>query len=109
MFDTAEPPDAVFIANDHMAIAAMDVLRHGLGLRVPEEVSVVGYDDVPMAAWPSYDLTTLRQPTHRLVDAVGEALLAGLEAGDTPPRRGAFARPRMIPGPARRPEGYRPH
>ena len=106
MFDTAEPPDAVFIANDHMAIAAMDVLRHGLGLRVPGEVSVVGYDDVPMAAWPSYDLTTLRQPTNRMVEAVVEALLAGIEDGDTRPRRVAFAGPLMIRGSARIPEGF---
>ena len=106
LFDRADPPDAVFIANDHMAIAAMDVLRHGLGLKVPEDVSVVSYDDVPMAAWPSYDLTTLRQPTNRMVDAVVEALLAGIEEGDTQPRRVAFAGPLMIRGSARIPEGY---
>ena len=104
MFDVADPPDAVFIANDHMAIAAMDVMRHELGLKIPEDVSVVGYDDVPMAAWPSYDLTTLRQPTNRMVGAVVEALLAGIEEGDTKPRRVAFAGPLMIRGSARKPQ-----
>jgi len=106
MFDAPEPPDAVFIANDHMAIAAMDVMRHALGLRIPQDVSVVGYDDVPMAAWPSYDLTTVRQPTNRMVEAVVEALLAGIEDGDTQPRRVSFAGPLMVRGSARIPEGY---
>ena len=49
MFKT-DPPDAVFVANDHMAMAVMDTLRHELGLNVPDDVSVVGYDDVPTAA-----------------------------------------------------------
>jgi len=44
-------PDAVFVANDHMAIAVMDVLRHELGLSVPGDVSLVGFDDVPPASW----------------------------------------------------------
>ncbi len=104
MFGGDENPDAVFIANDHMAIAAMDVMRHELGLEIPGDVSVVGYDDVPMAAWPSYDLTTLRQPTNRMVGAVVEALLAGIEEGDTKPRRVAFAGPLMIRGSARKPQ-----
>ena len=38
-----------------MAIAVMDTLRSELGITVPEQVSVVGYDDVPAASWPSYD------------------------------------------------------
>ena len=104
MFGGDDKPDAVFIANDHMAIAAMDVMRHELGLKIPEDVSVVGYDDVPMAAWPSYDLTTVRQPTNRMVGAVVEALLAGIEEGDTKPRRVAFAGPLMIRGSARKPQ-----
>ena len=43
-------PDAIFVANDHMAIAAIDVLRYELGLQVPQDVSVVGFDDVPRPA-----------------------------------------------------------
>jgi DNA-binding LacI/PurR family transcriptional regulator len=67
LFATSKRPDAVFVANDHMAFAAMDVLRFELGLRVPEDVSVVGFDDVPPAAWPSYSLTTYRQHVERMV------------------------------------------
>jgi hypothetical protein len=43
-------PDAIFVGNDHMAFAVMDAIRSDLGLRIPEDVSVVGYDDVPIAA-----------------------------------------------------------
>ena len=56
MFTVGDRPDAVFVANDHMAFAVIESLRFDLGLRVPEDVSVVGYDDVPLAAWRSYDL-----------------------------------------------------
>lgn len=72
-------PDAIFVANDHMAIAVMDTLRSELGIKVPEQVSVVGYDDVPAASWPSYDLTTVRQPTNRMVSATVDLLLGQIE------------------------------
>lgn len=60
-------PDALFVGSDNMAFAAMDVLRFELGIRVPEEVSVTGFDDVPMAAWPAYSLTTMRQPLDKMI------------------------------------------
>ena len=69
LFDNPERPDAVFVASDHMAFPVMDALRHRLGLRVPEDVSVVGFDDVPQAAWDSYRLTTFQQPLAAMVDA----------------------------------------
>jgi DNA-binding LacI/PurR family transcriptional regulator len=62
LFSGPDRPDAVFVANDHMAFACMDVLRYELGLSIPQDVSVVGFDDVPQASWPSYDLTTVSQP-----------------------------------------------
>ena len=71
-------PDAVFFANDIMAVGGMDAFRHECGLRVPEDIAVVGFDDIPMASWPSYRLTTVQQPVARRVEAavqfVGEAL-----------------------------------
>lgn len=69
LFAGAQRPDAVFVANDHMAIAAMDVLRNELGLRIPQDVSVVGFDDVPQAAWGAYQLTTIVQSVPDMVDA----------------------------------------
>ena len=76
-------PDAVFVANDHMAIAVMDTLRLQMGLRVPEDVSVVGFDDVPQAAWRSYRLTTVRQPASQMIDATVALLLAQTTEGGT--------------------------
>ena len=80
-------PDALFVANDHMAIAAMDTLRHELGLRVPEEVSVIGFDDVPQAAWDSYRLTTLEQAAEPMVEATVRMLLARIDDDAAPPAR----------------------
>ena len=105
LFDrqASERPDAVFVANDHMAIAVMDTLRHELGLRVPEDVSVVGYDDVPEAAWASYDLTTVRQPTDLMVDSAVRILLDRIERGVRQPQRVAIHGPLVVRGSARRP------
>lgn len=72
-------PDAVFFANDVMALGGMDALRHVCGLRVPEDVAVVGFDDIPMANWPSYQLTTVQQPLGRMVEATVGFLTERLE------------------------------
>lgn len=86
LFASGDRPDAVFVGNDHMAFAVMDTLRFDLGLAVPGDVSVVGYDDVPLASWPAYDLTTIRQPVRRMVDATVDLLLGQIE-GDADPGR----------------------
>lgn len=81
-FMSAEnPPDAIFVANDHMAFAVLDTLRQGLGLRVPEDVSVIGFDDVPQAAWRAYGLTTVAQPTDAMIEATVSLLFDQLEVG----------------------------
>lgn len=86
LFGGGDRPDAVFVGNDHMAFAVLDVLRFELGLTVPGDVSVVGYDDVPLAAWPAYDLTTIRQPVRRMVDATVDLMLGQIE-GDHDPHK----------------------
>ncbi len=68
-------PDAVFVANDHMAMAAMDTLRIELGLRIPEDVSVVGFDDVRQASWGSYQLTSVAQNADAMIEASSTLLL----------------------------------
>lgn len=104
MFAAAERPDAVFVANDHMAFAVMDVLRFELGLRIPDDVSVVGFDDVPMAAWPSYDLTTVRQSAEAMVAQTVDILIGHIEQQDSTPRRASVAAPLIQRGSARVPE-----
>lgn len=98
-----ERPDAIFVGNDHMAFAVMDELRFGLGLSVPNDISVVGYDDVPMAEWPAYNLTTIRQPVNRMVSATVEALLGHL-AGDATPLKIRIDGPLMVRGSTRNPK-----
>ncbi|MCO5733090.1 LacI family DNA-binding transcriptional regulator [Rhizobium sp. SSA_523] len=61
MLAEVEPPDAVFCGNDLIAFGVMDVLRREGGLRVPDDVAVIGFDDIPEAAWLNYGLTTFRQ------------------------------------------------
>jgi DNA-binding LacI/PurR family transcriptional regulator len=81
-----ERPDAVFFANDVMALGGMDALRHVCGLRVPEDVAVVGFDDIPMASWPSYQLTTVQQPLGRMVEATVRFLTDTIERQVAEPR-----------------------
>ncbi|CUJ95719.1 Ribose operon repressor [Ruegeria denitrificans] len=111
MFDV-EPqkrPDAVFVANDHMALAVMDVIRFELGLRVPEDVSVVGYDDVPQAAWLAYNLTTIRQRANLMVAETVDALLDHIENPTAnAARKVAIDGPLIVRTSARLPKGWTP-
>ncbi|MFC8661068.1 LacI family DNA-binding transcriptional regulator [Streptomyces sp. NPDC057199] len=61
LLDLAEPPTALFAASDQMAMGAVEALRRR-GLRVPEDMSVVGFDDLPEVRWSAPPLTTVRQP-----------------------------------------------
>jgi DNA-binding LacI/PurR family transcriptional regulator len=60
-------PDAIFCANDLMAIGAMEAIRTEFSLRIPDDVMVAGFDDIPAASWPSFALTTVRQEASRMV------------------------------------------
>ncbi|MEM6460496.1 MAG: LacI family DNA-binding transcriptional regulator [Pseudomonadota bacterium] len=106
MFARKDRPDAVFVGNDHMAFAVMDVLRFEMGLSVPLDVSVVGYDDVALASWPAYDLTTLRQPSNRMVEATVTTLLSWIEDGSDDIRKIKIDGPLMIRGSARIPDKW---
>ena len=68
-------PDAVFCANDIMAIAMLDAARNK-GISVPGDLAVIGFDDIPMAAWESYRLTTMRQPLRRMLDQAVDIILS---------------------------------
>ncbi len=68
LLDRDDPPDAMFCAADIMALGAMDAARYRLGIKIPDELSVIGYDDIPVAGWPAYDLTTIRQPVVEMVE-----------------------------------------
>jgi LacI family transcriptional regulator len=61
LLDLAHPPTAIFAASDTMAIGALHAIRHR-GLRIPADVALIGYDDLPLAASATPPLTSVRQP-----------------------------------------------
>jgi DNA-binding LacI/PurR family transcriptional regulator len=83
-------PSAVIAANDAMAIGAIDRAVE-LGIRVPRDLSVVGFDGTQAASWPSHQLTTMRQPLARMADAAVELLDRLLEDPRRSPETRLFA------------------
>ncbi|HZU86488.1 MAG TPA: LacI family DNA-binding transcriptional regulator [Anaerolineaceae bacterium] len=79
-------PDAVFAASDIMAAGAMRAVLEA-GLRVPEDIAFVGFDDLPVTSLVNVALTTVRQPVVQLGVQAVELLLDVIENGATPPRR----------------------
>ncbi len=101
----AHRPDAIFVGNDHMAFAVLDVLRE-TNLAPGQDISIVGYDDVPLAAWAAYDLTTYRQPVNRMVDATVDLILTQIETQGATPRQIEIDGKLILRGSARIPEGW---
>jgi DNA-binding LacI/PurR family transcriptional regulator len=68
-------PDAIFCANDYMALAAIEVARHEFGLQVGRDIGIAGFDDIDEASWPSFDLTTFSLPVEAMIERVVAMLL----------------------------------
>ena len=82
-------PTAIFVANDAMAVGALRALRRA-GRQVPQDVALIGYDDVPIAAALEPALTTVRQPITRLGSMAAEVLIGMLDSpngADGPPHK----------------------
>lgn len=62
--------DGAFCVTDLLALGFLDAARLDRGRRVPDDLSVIGFDDIPQAAWHAYQLTTFRQPVQLLTDQV---------------------------------------
>jgi DNA-binding LacI/PurR family transcriptional regulator len=77
-----EPGTAIFVGNDHMSIDILSALRER-GLRVPEDVSVVGFDDVPEAGYLFPPLTTVRQDFGLLGGMIMQKVLVAIEEPET--------------------------
>jgi LacI family transcriptional regulator len=71
-------PTSLFICNDMMAMGAINV-AHEKGIHVPNDLSIIGYDDIHIAKFMSPSLTTIHQPKYRLGKAAVETLLAKIE------------------------------
>jgi LacI family transcriptional regulator len=77
-------PTAVFCANDLLALGVLQAMV-GAGLRVPEEMAIVGYDDIEFAGAAAVPLTSVRQPAQRLGRAAAELLIAETDHTGEPP------------------------
>jgi DNA-binding LacI/PurR family transcriptional regulator len=73
-----DAPDGIFCTTDLMACGVLDAARWRLGLHVPDQLSVIGFDDIPQAGWEGYDLTTFHQP----IDEIAERIVLWLAAPD---------------------------
>lgn len=78
LLSAPEPPDAIFCVNDHMALAALQAARE-LGYEPGRNISIVGFDNVPIASWPAFNLTTYAQPIEEMIDATVEHLVAAID------------------------------
>lgn len=92
LWNTKIKPEAVFLASDMMAFGALNHAKLRLGLRIPDDLALVGHDDLAQSAWPIVDLTTVRQPLVDMARAAAELLLEKME---TP---GRLARTILISG-----------
>lgn len=75
MMDSHPRLDAIYACNDAMALGAMDAIRFDRGAKVPDDIAVIGFDDVPVAAWGAYRLTTIHQPVGQMVEQTLDILL----------------------------------
>ena len=66
--------DAIYACNDAMALGALDAIRLEFGRAVPDDIAVIGFDNVPMADWAAYRLSTLDQPIPNLIQATSDVL-----------------------------------
>jgi DNA-binding LacI/PurR family transcriptional regulator len=84
-------PQVVVCANDVMAIGCIDAARFDLGMRVPEDLSVVGFDGVAPSTWASHRVTTIRQPVHRMAEATLTLLMDRINNPSMPPEKRILA------------------
>ena len=101
LMERPDPADAIFCSNDIMAFGALDAIRSGMDLKVPEDVSIIGFDDIPMASWPSFNLTTVRQPVRRMVDASVEDLISRIKTPEKPPNHKVIMGEMIVRGSSR--------
>jgi DNA-binding LacI/PurR family transcriptional regulator len=85
LLSATRPPEALFCISDIMALGALDAARREMSLSVPGDVSIVGFDDIAPAAWPNYDLTTVRQPVEEMASEAITILLDQIARADAEP------------------------
>jgi len=86
LLDLADPPTAIFAGSDQQAFGVYEAARQR-GMRVPQDLSVVGFDDLPVARWVSPPLTTVRQPLAEMGRAAAQMLGELIEGAPLPSTR----------------------
>ncbi|MBT2207605.1 LacI family DNA-binding transcriptional regulator [Actinomadura sp. NEAU-AAG7] len=89
------PPDGVFCANDLLAIGVINELTR-LGVSVPEDIAVIGYDDIELAASAAVPLTTVRQPRRELGEEAAELAMAEIREGKAHQHRQVVLTPELV-------------
>lgn len=90
-------PTAVFCANDVIALGALNAAAE-LGIGVPDDLTVIGFDDIDMASWAVFDLTTIRQDLPEMARIAVRQLVERIEDSELPPRRGVVETRRVLRG-----------
>jgi DNA-binding LacI/PurR family transcriptional regulator len=101
-----QPCDAIFCATDYMAFAALDVAKREFGLSIPDDLSVVGFDNVPEASHAAYELTTYSQPAAALVKEAVKIIDLMIEEPGRRAQRREVRGDLVIRGSARVPENW---
>lgn len=86
LLELPAPPTAIFCGNDVIAFGALDAARRR-GVAVPGQLSIVGFDDISLAGWEAFGLTTVRQPLGEMAREAVRALLRRIDQPNGPPPR----------------------
>ncbi|MDV6332167.1 LacI family DNA-binding transcriptional regulator [Asticcacaulis sp. 201] len=92
---SGDRPDGIFVANDMMAVGCLLALREA-GLNVPDDIAVIGFDDIPIARFTSPPLTTLRVGIFDIGRRGLELLVAALDEGEMKPHEGLIVTPELV-------------
>ncbi|MFC4302294.1 GntR family transcriptional regulator [Cohnella boryungensis] len=95
MLMSAQPPTAIVCYNDQLAVSLLDTVRE-LGLRIPEDLSIIGYDDSFLATATEIKLTTIEHPKSRLGERAANLLIAQMEKGIVPSKQEVLYPPKLI-------------
>lgn len=90
LFSRTERPDAIFCASDVMALGVLHAARFQFDLHAPQDFSLIGFDDIPAAAWPGHELTTIRQPIRRMIEEAVDVLVNHMSNRAVPLRMPRF-------------------
>jgi len=84
LLQQAPPPQAIFCTADSLALGVMDYIRLHTQWRIPQDIALYGFDDIPMAAWPSYQLTSVRRDIKRMIAEIVRLVELRSQSPDAP-------------------------